>query len=152
MKKSPPSAFVELIETQKAEAEKDRIKWEHIHREEDAEEATLYKKFKKALQEYDGVTIDKHDLSIKTIPEKNTVQLFIDKQLWMSFRVKRHFGSCSCENVCDCPRSTWISLESIQHRKAGEYGAYFSCGEFSDDKAFAHAIKQVMIDYSYEHR
>lgn len=151
MKKAPPKAYTALLEKEAVESAKTSKMWKERREKQAAEELALYKGISKALRAYNGVVIDRHNLTVKNIPAKNTSQLFVDGKLWMTFVPERHVGSCSCEAPCDCEYTSWLTLDVIQHQKDGPYHCWFPCDEsnMNDATAFAHAMKEAMSSYKY---
>jgi hypothetical protein len=150
--KKVPKAFAELIDKEEQERSIETEKWKKISIEEKREEAIVFKAFNNAIKPYDGVTIGKFKLVVITDIKKQETQLYINNDLWMTFKLKRNVGSCAHEYSCDCPYKSWLTLRAIENSHINGYEQWFPCGitQFSDEKCFAVAMKEVIHNYKFK--
>lgn len=147
-----PAAYTALraaeqIATEKADSEATRL-----HTRWESEERAMYVSLCAALEPYNNANLDGHNITIVHADETARAYVYVDTAVWLRLSPERNHSRCACENVCDCERTSWLSLSAIQYRKDGEYHACFPCGDLRDETLFAHAMAKMMDERKYHTR
>lgn len=152
--KSAPTAYTALKEAKAKAAEEASKAAKLRHDVQKQQEHAMYLAVVKGLKPYNEVELEGKEVEVAVEPSKNIVKVMVNGRHWLSFEPERHWSHCSCENVCDCESTSWITLSTIQHRKDGtKYHCWFGCDEqnMNDETALAAAMMKMMTDYDWEY-
>jgi hypothetical protein len=152
-----PKAFAELQARKKKALEESDKRSHNKKAAREKEENNFYRELVSAIEGYDGVKIGKITITLKKIPDKNTIFVYFNKRHWMTMWIKRQGFHCNCENICTCDeqKSTNIILQVEQHRKESGYEnylCYFPCDdtELKDADKFAEAMDKMIHDFEWD--
>lgn len=143
-----PKAFAALRARQAEEAKQNTARAEIERAVQEREETTLLDRIFRALTPYHNSNLDGHQITILPRVDKK-IDVAFDGYTWLTFSIERHYSRCSCENVCDCETSTWITMAVTQHRRKNDYRCYFGCYEsdLNNEDSFAVAMSKMLDDF-----
>lgn len=148
--KSVPKAFSDLRNREAEESRKTEEELERVLKARRAEEKSLCSSIAAALEPYNDVELDGKHVMVES--KDRLVELFVDRNLWLTFSIERNFSRCSCENACDCIVTNWLTMRVVQNRRTSEYNCYFGCSlqELHDEVKVAESMAKMMNEFRME--
>lgn len=146
-----PVAYKKLKEEQRLAREKSSEENKKMASNQNKDQIALYEKLLKAIWPYHDIEVENHRIRLYNYPEKLSIELFIDHDLWATFKIKLTYYYCSCDNTCAHEPNASVSLEVIQHKKRGNYDCYFRChkDQLDNEDSFAVALDELIQSYKW---